>query len=428
MALHPFLLFTNQGSRILSAKLKKHIPSILIFVAGFSIGCWVSSDRVDFFHEASSTPDTKPTKLRENRPVRTPNERKWQNFGETVAQLPDEEQDKIVETLDPHDRAIALEELLAQSGPDGLSDDLADMVINILIKWGTEDFDEAWKWASSSKPEPTKIFSVQILLVGLAERDPNKALALYYEMEKISPKYETDLPEIILNASARKGTDEFIEILNQFNFSESERTFIGAERGISVEFSPDFDFKRAADAAVILIQKNGGQIPERFPENFIYEWGKRDHNAADKWMMKNDILPFNDWSSLNNVAQEALGAKEAGVWMARKLESSDKHRQSLLEMLLSFSSESNIEAIAAAMPNTMTRDKFLEDLVSSNGGHYSVNCTGKAMSLLSTPTARLAALRKIQSENDWVPNDEELKSMGITRAQFDELNESKKTE
>jgi hypothetical protein len=270
--------------------------------------------------------------------------------------------------------------------------------------------------------------SKEDLIWELAERDPNKAMALYYEKEQDDPFYESDIPEIIMKASAKKGTDEFIEILNHFQFSNDGRTVKGTERCISVEFSKDFDFKRAADETDRLRQKHGAQFPERFPDNFIYEWGKKDFRAADEWTMEN-YLPFNEQSSLNDAAQKALGTKKAGIWMAQKLESSTgRSREALLEILLGFSTEENIKSVAAAMPNTATRDRFLQDLVSVHIGHYSENCTGVAMSLLSTPAARLTALHKIQSSNDWIPNDQELKSMGITRAQYDEIEKSKKTE
>ena len=401
MALHPFLLFTNQGSRILSAKVKKHISSILIFAVGIGIVFLISCNLVNPSKKLSSSANT--------------------------------EQTKLLETLDSRDPPRVLKELLAQSEPNELSKDQTEIVKTILEKWAMENFDEAWKWAKAYDPEPTKIFLVGILLKKIAERDPYKTLALYYEMEHIGPNYESDVPEILLKASAKKGTEEFIDLLNKFEFANRSTMFFGTSRCTQVEFSPDFDFKRAANATVALIKKhanNNRPYPDCFPENFIYEWAKRDFNAADKWMSENSRLPFSEWYNLNDAAQEALGTRKAGIWMAAKLESS-KYREQLLETLLGFSTAKNVKSVAAAMPDTNTRDKFLKDLVCANIGHYADNSTGTALSLMSTPAVRLAALRKIPSQNDWRPNDEELKSMGITRAQFNEineLNESKKTE
>ncbi len=398
---------------------------IPIFAAGIGLGCWIASYRSNAFQAASPAPSAKQSKLLENRPTRTPHERKWQGFGELVAKMQSEEQEEVLKTLDPHDRAAALESLLTQAGPNGLDLNLKEMVTKILAKWGMEDFDGAWEWTQSCKLEAMRTFAVRKLLEDMAGRDAKRALALYYKQLEISPRYESDVAEILIKASAGKSTDEFIDLLGRFHFSCSERSAIGTLRSAwGVEFAPDFDFRTAADTTVKLMQERGGEFPERFPNNFIKEWGKRDLPAATDWMMKYPILPFNDWDNLYEAAKEKLGTKEAGVWMAARLDLAGDQKQSMMEMLINFSSSDNIKAVAAAIPDTGKRARFLEDLIAASGGNYSANCTDTALWLMSSPAARLAALRKMPSSNDWRPDDDDLKHLGITREQFDEISPS----
>ena len=395
---------------------------ILIFAAGLGIGCWIASYRGTTFQAASLTDSTKQSKLLENRPTRTPHERKWQGFGESVAKMQSEEQEEVLKTLDPHDRAAALESLLAQAGPEGLDSDLKEMVTKILIKWGMEDFDGAWGWTQSCKPESVRIFAVRKLLEDLAGRDSARALNLYYQQLENGPNYETDVPAILVNASAGKSTDDFIELLGRFRFDHRGNTFWGHPRNTSVHFAPDFDFRTAAETTVKLRHEREGGWPECYPSNLIKEWGKRDLSAATDWMMKCPVLPFNEWDSLYEAAQEVLGTKEAGVWMVARLDSAGDQKDGMMNMLINFSSSENVKAVAAAIPDTGKRDRFLEDLIAASGGDYAENCTGTALCLISSPAARLAALRKMPSHNDWRPDDDDLEHLGITSEQFDEIS------
>ncbi|OYV01478.1 MAG: hypothetical protein CFE26_22885 [Verrucomicrobiales bacterium VVV1] len=121
-------------------------------------------------------------------------------------------------------------------------------------------------------------------------------------------------------------------------------------------------------------------------------------------------------------AQESLGTKAAAAWMAAKLDSAaGEQKTEMLHNLINFSSVENIKAVAAVMPDIERRDRFLEDLVAASGGDFSENNTDTAMSMLSSPAARLAALRRIPRSNDWEPDDEELARLGITRTQWNEI-------
>lgn len=395
--------------------------SILIFAAGLGIGCWVGSGRGSVIQVISSTHLEQQSKLRESRPTTTPHDTKWQSFGKSVARMSHEDQEAVLEKLDSLDWAAAMEAILAQAGPEGLDHDMKEMLTSILTKWGVEDFDRAWEWTQSCEPEAMQIFAVKTLLEDLAKREPEKALMLYYRKTSVSPQYESDVPEILMKASAGNGADEFVKLLGRFKFSASERTGMGTVRRTSVEFAPDFDFRQVADATVKLMEKHGGEMPERFPYNFTAEWGKKDLAAADDWVMKNPELPFNEWSNLYLAAQESLGTEAAGAWMAAKLESAGDRKTGMMEMLINFSSAANIKAIAAVMPDMETRDRFIEDLVAASGGNSSENNIGIALTMLSSPTARLAALRRMPASNDWLPDDEDLEKLGITRAQLNEI-------
>lgn len=296
------------------------------------------------------------------------------------------------------------------------------MVTKLLTKWGTEDFDTAWQWAQSCKPEAMQPFAVHHLLLDLSSRDPEKALTLYYQKRATSPAYESDVPVVLTKAAAGKGAIDFIKLLNQLSFDRFSHTSHGAYRGISVEFAPDFDFRQVADATVELMGNHEREMPDRFPSNFIEEWGKRDLRAAEDWVAKNPELPFNEWSGLYEAAQEALGTKAAGAWMAAKLDSAAGHQKTeMLHNLINFSSVENIKAIAEAMPDVERRDRFLGDLVAASGGDFSENNTDTAIAMLSSPAARLAALRRMPRSNDWEPDDAELERLGITRAQWNEI-------
>lgn len=400
----------------------KKYPGFLLFATGLAIGCWIGRYGGTFLPAASNTPPTAVKMQREPRPVPPDDDAKWRSFGESVLGLSNDDQDAVVRELESGDAGAAIESLLAQAGPDGLRSDLKEMVTKLLAKWGTEDFDTAWKWAQSCKPEALKPFGVKLLLENLAIRDPEKALTLYEERRAISPLHESDFPDFLTKAAAEKGTEELIKLLNRFSYYGSEDTFLGRPRGISVNFAPDFDFRQVADETVKLMVKHEGANPDRFPGNFIEEWGKRDLRAAEDWVAKNPRLPFNEWSGLYEAAQTSLGTEAAGAWMAAKLDSAaDGQKTEMLRNLINFSSADNIKAIAAVMPSVESRDRFLGDLIAASGGNYSENNTDTAMAMLSSPAARLAALRRMPRSNDWEPGDDELARLGITRAQWNEI-------
>ncbi len=401
----------------------KKYSGILLFATGLAIGCWIGRDGGSFWPAASITPPASVTKQREPRQTPSVGDAKWRSFGESVLQLSNDDQNAALEELDSGDAGAAIESLLAQAGPDGLRSDLKEMVTKLLTKWGSEDFDSAWQWAQSCKPGAMQPFAVKNLLENLAIRDPEKALTLYEEKRATSPVYESDFPEFLTKAAAGKGAEEFIKLIGRFSYYGGEDTFEGRPRGISVEFAPDFDFRQVADATLKLLEKHEGDNPDRFPGNFIEEWGIRDLRAAEAWMLKSPDLPFNDWNGLYRAAEETQGAKEAAAWMAAKLDSaSSDQRTEMMGMFSGFNFEAldTIKTIAEAMPEAEERDGFLEDLIAHSETYYSQNLAGDVMAMMSSPAARLKALRKMPRNKSWEPDDEELERLGITRAQRNE--------
>jgi hypothetical protein len=209
--------------------------SILIFAVGLGMGCWIGSEFSPAIQGVpSALSERQPTLHREVRPKNTAHETKWRTFGESVVQMSDEDQVAMLEKLDPLDRALAIEALLTQAGPGGLRSDLQEIIEKILAEWSTENFDDAWDWAQSCKPEAMRVFAIKNLLNGLAKRDPEKALTLHYQKTAVSPRYESKVPETLMTESAGKGADEVIKLLGQFEFHAPGHTPAGNLRGIWV--------------------------------------------------------------------------------------------------------------------------------------------------------------------------------------------------
>ena len=96
-----------------------------------------------------------------------------------------------------------------------------------------------------------------------------------------------------------------------------------------------------------LMKNHEGDVPDRFPSNFIEEWGKRDLRAAEDWVAKNPELPFNEWSGLYEAAQESLGTKAP-------------HMSCLEVVPLSITKRSkSLTAVAAAMTTATKSPTFV---------------------------------------------------------------------
>ncbi len=345
--------------------------------------------------------------------------KKWSTLAAKLADSKDAKDFKA--GVSPGEERAALEALLELSGPEGLDYSVRRVFDEILNAWAARDFDAAWQWSRADVKRGTGDFVKRALLRALAETDPDRALELYLaekaEGSGISP------PAGLLDASVRRGADSAISMLERLPKGNSS---FGSEP----EYPADFDFAAFLAGAKNLIDPKTGNGPPTFPANLFQVWSERDPEAAHAAFLslgKNGGLPFNSWDDILDGVEKSAGAKAVGAWAAEKIQAADPvMREVMIGAVANDFQERAARRtadIAALMPDDASRDSFLITALAETGLGYSHNLQGAMLSDLSSPQARMEALRAMDAKArlpraDEIP-DVKLQEWGITRAQME---------
>ncbi len=393
----------------------KALRAFLFFLAGLVVG-WLVSGSVTPANIANSAAAHKHMA----RPVTTPNDTRFRSFAEQLPRLSAEEMESFAQTLAPTDRAAAINAMLAQSGPLGLSAQTLAMMREILTIWAKEDFDGAWAWCQQIEVAANRNYVASALLDQLVGKDPDRALALHLNMAARDPAFTSYVPFGMIKIASSKDAASFIDLLGKLPFD-------GSTMAVEVNFALDFDFQLAADGVTSLSKKQTGFSPPVFPSSFLSTWAERNADAAFAWFSKNPRL-----ASTEDFCGLLWGIEKQGVpgassaWAADKLNQPGAPREEMIRSL-TFSypdpGYTDIHPIAQAMRDTASRDRFLGDVMMINSLNNPIALFGKALTQMSTPEARLATLQRLGKEGRMAAADiadPQLQQWGLTREQVEQ--------
>jgi hypothetical protein len=396
----------------------------LIFAAGIGAG-WLmfSGDMRSSAESADNKSAASVVRKREARPAISSHEAKFRSFAKDLPKLNVEEQWAFQKSLAPADRAAAVEALLAQAGPNGISTDAKGIIRGLLFKSADEDFDGAWAWCQRIESDPNRQFVASQLIEGLAKKDRDRALALHLEMAAEDPEFGSYVPFEILKQAVTKDAAAFLDLIGKVPFRKT------GSSGTLMDFATDFDFQQAAEGLTVLKKNNVEKSPAVFPTNFLSTWAARDADAAYAWYSKNPSgSTFESFDSLlDGIEKQSPGTST--VWAADKLSQPGDERDAMIRSLSQHSSDNStvINSIAQAMPDTSSRDRFLGDVVTTSCMNDTIAAFGYAITQQSSPSARLETLQQLTNKNRLtaakIP-DAQLQQWGLTRQQVEQLQPS----
>lgn len=391
----------------------------IIFAAGLGAGWLIFGDGMRESEVASENKSTAPVvRKREARPEKTPHEAKFRNFAKELPKLGDEDKDAFKKSLAPADRAVAIEAILAQAGPDGIHFSTMAMIAGILKTWAGEDFDGAWAWCRRIKSGANRKFVATDLLNALVDKDPGRALALHLEMVAENPNFFSNVPYSLIKQAATKDAASFLEVLGLIEKIPFDP--FAENRGEAVDFAVDFDFQQAVDG----VSARDGEAPNGFPTNFLSTWAERDADAAYAWLSTNEGGFFSQGFGSLFEGIEKRGVPGASyIWAVDKLNDSGTSRDAMIRELSRYVAPTIINSIAQAIPDIASRDRFLGDVVKASFWEDAAREHRDALTQMSTPEARLETLRQLGQINKLnaaeIP-DAQLQQWGLTRQQVEQ--------
>jgi len=372
----------------------KNYRSLLIFAAGLSLG-WLIRGGMHPVPEVEATnlPASKAPRRFEVGTTPTSHPAKWQSIGKQALRFNDNEREDFLKNLAPKDRLQALETLAAQSGPDGLDWRLQGMIRKILKELADQDFDGAWSWAQGVASEATRHYMMESLLKELVKADPDRALALHLEQLAADPNFTSDVPHTLVESKVGEGAQALLNLFAKFPAKS------GGGSGSDMNFPKDFDFQLLADG--IRKMTNGTDVLPAYPMNFLSEWAARDPEAAYAYWSGGGVPSwFGGWDKLIDGIETHGEPGAAAAWTVAKLADPSAPRRKIIGDLtnaIESGRMSKINSIAQAMPDAAARDRFLTDVLVTNQYTEPVAQLGFAFQGLSSPQARLDAIREISA-------------------------------
>jgi hypothetical protein len=386
-------------------------------VVGIAAGWWIHGG-VNLAGFPGTEKSSQPASMQINnsQPPIVRSDSKSQTFTNQFSTSSREEKKTLEESIAPLDRKGVLEALISQGGPGGFTEGMEEVIERLLALWSSENFEEAWAWSQKIHGSGTRNFLAEKLLNLLVETDPERALALHLEFTGTKVDFESKVPEKILAKAALTNAEEFLKYAEKF-----ETIHFGTGR--DCEFAADFNFQAVAEGLAQL--KKAGvskKFPKGFPSNFFETWAERDHQAAFNGGVLTGLIDFRDLLS-------DMGTKDAersSDWVAQQIQSSEVSSKAISNSMHIPSEDFN--RIIQALPDAVTRDRFLLQVVREGGVTYGPNdIPSIAISAMSSPQARLEAfsqIKQLREKDSWGEldigsiTDADLQAWGITRQQI----------
>ena len=396
----------------------------IIFAAGLGAGLLISVGGMRESAEAAGKKrDPTVVSKREARSANSPHEAKFRSFAKELPKLSDEDKEVFEKSLAPGDRSAAIEAMLAETGPQGISSEARSIIYDILATWVGEDFDGAWAWCRRIENDANRKFVASKLIDELVGKDLDRAFALHLEMVAKDPDFSSDAPIKFLHKATSKDAATFLDFLGKLPFGRISDSS-------EVTFPENFDFQQAADGVTALMKNHNETEPPVFPDNFLSTWAEHNADAAYAWVVKTQHFIGTEGfdSFLEGIdKQSAPGASYK--WAAGKLSAAGDEWDTMIYSLSIDGSEHRdaaILSIAQAMPAAANRDRFLGDLMTASCD-TNVPVELGVLNEISTPTARLETLRRIEDRgylNTAEISDVRLQQWGLTRQQVEQLRSS----
>ena len=395
---------------------------IVIFSTGTLLG-WV----IPRHENDASNPNTtaaNSTKVARDRmmsPSKTPHPQKWQSLGKRAATFTETERNDFLKNLTPQDRLLALEGLMADGGPKGLSSKTINLMNQILRDWAKADFEDAWGECAKCQIPGLRKFMQSELIDLLAPEDPKRALACLLKLTAEDPEVGTAAIVTLARGEMGKTPEQLLALVTAL---PDPRTYYSA----GLTYPENFDFEKLAEGLAVIYKKSPHQLVGFSPDNVLSAWADRDPEAAHSWWAKNGKFDYNSWGEILNSVEKRSTPEDAAAWLIAKFEEPGAPRDQMIRELSGDSSQGGmpgtINGIARAMPDIAAQDRFLSDVARVNWNALDRDY-GFALSGLSSPQARLEVFRKLAA-NQHVPNlkaigDAQFQTWGISRAEVEQI-------
>lgn len=389
-------------------------------VAGIAAGWWIQGGATLAGFpgmEKSSQPDSMQIN-HSQRPI-VKSDPKSQMFTNQFSTASHEEREILEAAITPQDRKGVIEALISQGGPDGFADEIEEVIERLLALWGSENFEAAWAWSQQIDGRGARNFLTGKLLNLLVTTDPERALALHLEFAGTNVDFESKVPEKILAKAALTNAEDFLKYAEKFEM-------VYHRTGRDCEFAADFNFQALADGLAKLKRTDASQkFPEGFPSNFFETWAKRDRQAAFNGGVLTGLIDFRDF--LQDIEKD--NSEHSWDWVAQQIQSSEVSSKAISKSM--YIPSESFNRIIQALPDAVTRDRFLLQVVLEGGVTYRANdIPSIAISAMSSPQARLEAfsqMQQVREKNSWEKldstpiTDADLQAWGITRQQISAL-------
>ena len=320
---------------------------------------------------------------------------------------------------------LALEALMASTGPEGVGYELKAVMESILRDWASEDFEGAWAAALDQSHPGLKRFMLSTLLDTQFANDPEKTFSLYLEQAAKDPAFPWNVPLKTMGLRAGEGADAYIEAFSKLPWGNFNV-------GTTMKFSVDFDFRKVADAVSTLGKASPDQITPVFASNFFETWAARNAEEAQAWWKQNGSVMLDNWGGILTGVEKSMGPQAAAEWAAHELQSNPEKRKEMLEGIIPSheGSSHRINLIADSMPDVASRDAFLSDFFATTRHSDPLDRFSFVISGMSSPETRLDALRNFRETAGYIIDtnvpDTQLQEWGISRDQLNETLRPKK--
>lgn len=336
------------------------------------------------------------------------------------------ERTQWLESLETGKLAIVIESLCMDAGPNGLAYPDKSLLENALKKWWKEDREGAIKWASQLPSGGIKRFMMKFTLEELLKDDAPRALEISeaYAAEDAGwsqVDFRDKSVGTVIDAAWEKPATTAEEMLDLYSQLSRGSGVTGSNLG---RYPDDFDFRKFLDGIDARNREDKKQ-PSGMPSDALEAWAKRDPQAATEWFLtlteNGGYVTFQEWADIATAVSTTSGPQAYYEWTAEVIaRSTEKQRKAIFEN----TGNSDALGIANQITDVVLRDTVLAAVARRNSGTVgNSEQTIDFLSRISTPEARLQAIRKDASQYAWwlktYPiSDAAYGKLGLTKEQF----------
>lgn len=263
----------------------------------------------------------------------------------------------------------------------------------MVARWIERDSEEAWQWAKSIANHSSRAFIAGIILDHLGTHAPDQIIPKYRDLRESDPDFEMTLGESLMQAIAKRGTAEFLELLRLTPVG-TRKTWSGQLIG---DYPDDFDFGKITDELRKIAKENDGLVPVGFPGDFLRCWADRGFNEALQYVLDHGLkdIPNASWSGLLIAHEHEHGRRLTDEWYRGLIQGDSGFR--VLEGILA-RSEIGFERnrFRELYPNPQDRDGMILRYFSEAEYTFRVEDHWDGLTLLSSPAKRMEALKSLK--------------------------------